>query len=331
MQEILLTGATGFIGQNLAKALVDEGNSIRCLVRKSSDITFLHELGADLAFGDVSDAESVRKAIKDIDIVYHLAAIRGEQSCIDYETYRLVNVEGTKNLLDASKDENIYKFIYCSSIGVIGWKARPPMDENTPCRPSGKYHMTKLEAEKLVQGYYDNKGLNTTIVRPVITYGNDKSGFILNLAKLIKAGRFRIMGNGNNYVHLVSIENLISGFKLAKEKPISKGRTYIIADESPITINDLTSIIAGSMNAKLPTFKVPLALAKVAGMGCESAYRLIRLGGEPIVTLAKVDLLSKNRFYSISRAKEELGFLPSVKTADGVEDTIRLYMTNGWL
>jgi nucleoside-diphosphate-sugar epimerase len=331
MSDILLTGATGFIGQNLAKALVDKGNNVRCLVRKSSDTAFLQELGAELAFGDVSDAESVRKAAKNIDIVYHLAAIRGELKCIDYETYRLVNVEGTKNLLDASTNENVDKFIYCSSIGVIGWQARPPADENTPCQPSGKYHMTKLEAEKLVQRYCSNKSLNTTSIRPVITYGNDKSGFILNLAKLIKVGRFRIIGDGNNYLHLVSIENLISGFILAEKNPKSKGRTYIIADDNPITINDLTSIIAGSMNAKFSTMKIPLTLAKVAGIGCESAYKFLRPSSEPIVTLAKVDLLSKNRFYSISRAKEELGYSPRIETRDGVKDAIRSYMTNGML
>ncbi|MCK9571110.1 NAD(P)-dependent oxidoreductase [Candidatus Pacearchaeota archaeon] len=331
MSNILLTGATGFIGQNMARSLVEKGNNVRCLVRMNSDSTYLRGLGVDLTFGDVSDADSVMKAAENIDIVYHLAAIRGELNSIDYETYRRVNVGGTQNLLDASIKRNINKFVYCSSVGVIGWWAQPPADEDTPCRATGKYHITKLEAEKLVQSYCNSRGLNGTIIRPVITYGNDKSGFILNLAKLIKAGRFRVIGNGNNYMHLVSIKNLVSGFMLAENNPRSKGRTYIIADECPITINDLASIIAGSMNAKIPTVKIPLILAKVAGMGCESVYKFLRPSSEPLVTSAKVGLLSKNRFYSISRAKEELGYSPYVGTREGVADTIRFYTNNGWL
>jgi nucleoside-diphosphate-sugar epimerase len=331
MYDILLTGATGFIGRNLAKELVEKGNNVRCLVRNSSNKSFLHRLGVDLAFGDVSDAGSVMKATKNIDIVYHLAAIRGEQNSIDYGTYTLVNVGGTRNLLEASVNANVHKFIYCSSVGVIGWWPSPPADENTPCRPTGKYHITKLEAEKVVQSYCNDRGLNATVIRPVITYGDDNSGFIFNLAKLIRAGVFRIIGNGNNYLHLVSIENLISGFTLAESNSRSKGRTYIIADEKPITIIDLASTIAKSLNAKLPTTKIPITLAKVAAKGCESAYRLLRPGCEPPITTAKVDLLSMNRFYNISRAKEDLGYSPRVETREGIVNAIEFYKNNGRL
>ncbi len=336
MKRILVTGATGLIGSRLVEALAAKGYHVRSLVRKSSASSNLKKLGIELGYGDITDKESLEKALKNVDTVYHLAAIRGEK-LLPREKYWEVNVKGTENLLEASCKEGVRKFIYVSTEGVLGWFNNPPADETWPYKPVGMYHQSKADAENLVKRYYQEKQLPATIVRPVIAYGPTEKGTIFKIASMINNGTFVILGSGNFRLHIVYIDNLIQGLRLAGEKKSSIGQTYILADKTPIMFNKLVQTIAETLNVHATRIHVPIWSAKLAGMMVENLYRILlelnvkKLGDDPMLTPMKVDIMSKERFYDISKAKKELGYAPVMDTEEAIRSTVKWYKENNYL
>lgn len=336
MKRILVTGATGLIGSRLVETLAAKGYSVKSLIRKSSSTSYLRKLGIELEYGDITDRKSVEKAVENIDTVYHLAAIRGER-LLTPEKYWAVNVKGTKNILEASYKKGIEKFVYCSTEGVLGWFSNSPADESWPYKPIGMYHQSKTEAEKLVKEYYCKKQLPATIIRPVIAYGPTDKGTIFKIASLISKGIFVILGHGNFSLHLVYIDNLTQGLRLAGEKTHSVGQTYIIADKTPIIFNRLVQIIAETLNVQTTKIHIPIWSAKLTGTMIENLYRALlrlnvrKLGDDPILTPIKVDILSKERFYDISKARKELGYTPTIDTEEAIRATIKWYKEKKYL
>jgi len=336
MKRILVTGATGLIGSRLVEILAAKGYYVKSLVRKSSVISDPRKLGVELEYGDIRNRESLEKAVENVDIVYHLAAIRGER-LLPREVYWEVNVKGTKNILEASYKKGIEKFVYCSTEGVLGWFNNSPADERWPYKPVGMYHVSKTEAEKLVKEYFYEKQLPATIIRPVIAYGPTDRGTIFKIASLVNKGRFVILGHGSFSVHLAYIDNLTQGLELAGEKKCSVGQTYIIADKNPIVFNRLVQIIAETLNVQATKIHIPIWSAKLAGLMIENVYRALlrlnvkKLGDDPILTPTKVDILSKERFYDISKAEKELGYAPTIDTEEAIRATIKWYKEKKYL
>jgi len=335
LKRILVTGATGFIGSKLVETLVADGYHVKVLIRRPSAVSVPEKLSVEVEYGDVRNSESVERAVKDVDIVYHLAAIRGEK-LLPRERYWDINVKGTKNILEASYKAGIEKFVYCSTEGVLGWFNNPPADESWPYKPIGMYHVTKAEAEKLVKRYMYEKQLPATIIRPVIAYGPTDRGIIFKIARLIKKGMFVFLGHGDFKLHLVYIDNLIQGLQLAGERKCSIGQTYIIADEKPIIFDRLIQIIAETLNVQIPKIHVPIWSAKLVGLMLENTYKALlslgikKFGDDPILTPMKVDILSKERFYNISKAKRELGYTPTTDTEKGIFFTVEWYKKNNY-
>jgi len=328
--KVLVTGATGFIGGHLVDALVKKGYEVRCLVRKTSHVQQLTRRGVELAYGDITDMDSLHRVREGIGIVFHLAAIRGERK-LPLSMYWEVNVEGTRNMLEAFCRDGAKHFVYVSTIGVLGWVRHPPADERSPYHPEGSYHITKCEAEKLAIEFHKVRRLPVTVIRPVMTYGPDVSGFLFNLARLIKSGKFRQIGDGKNYLHLLDVRNLTQALISVLEKPEAMGQIYIVADNQPITLGEIVTLIADTLKVDIPRGQIPIWLAKLAGLVSGLASKAIPGVAEPLITGGKVDLMTKHRFYDISKAGKELCFEPSVSTEVGIRQTIQWYLDNGYL
>jgi len=173
---ILVTGATGFLGRNLCEQLIGQGDEVRALVRQRKrpdgeyELDFLRNLGVDLAWGDVRNAESVNRAIQGCQQVIHTAAIFRMWG--PYREFHATNVEGTLNVLRAARQANVQRFVHVSTVAVAG---RPlpgqVIDEDYPCAPYDAYQRTKLEAERLVLSFYAQYGLPVVVVRPGAFYG----------------------------------------------------------------------------------------------------------------------------------------------------------------
>ena len=168
--KVLVTGASGFTGSHLARFLVQAGHAVRVLVRSSSHRDLLDGLDVEYVEGDLADGESLRRAVSGTECVYHLAAVYREAKLPD-RVYFDINVEGTRRLAEAALAEGSVPFIYCSTCGVHGEVADPPVDEMAPYNPGDIYQETKVEAEKLLLKMHREQDLKAVILRPVGIYG----------------------------------------------------------------------------------------------------------------------------------------------------------------
>jgi len=326
----LVTGATGFIGSHLVQALLESAHQVRILARAPS--AFRTHPHCQTILGDLTDPRATRTAAQGMDVVYHLAAIRDRWG-VPYDDYHTVNVKGTRSLLNAAADEGA-RFVYCSSVGVLGYPGVLGIDEAFPYgAEDGKYnyHHTKVLAEQLTLDYARSGRLAATIVRPVITYGpGDEYGMVTKLLRMISAGHFIQVGSGRNHVHLAYASDTVRGIILAGESDRSPGQVYILPGTRPIAMNELLAQTCAILGRVTPCWRVPLTPAKGAAWMFESLFTLQRrlglnvLGDEPFLTRDKIDTLTMNRGFSGQRAERDLGYRPSVDYAEG------LTLTVGW-
>lgn len=325
--KILVTGGTGFAGSHLVSRLLSEGKEVRVLVRPTSNFALLKELGVEIVLGDITDRNSVTKSLEGIDIVFHIAAAYRTAGIPD-KVYWEVNVEGTRNVLEASTERGVKRFIHCSTIGVHGDVKEIPATELTPFNPGDVYQITKLEGEKLAIKFYREKGLPVVVIRPMSIYGPGDTR-LLKLFKMVSKGKFIMLGDGNTLWHGVYIDDLVSGFKLAAEKNGVLGEAFIIGGDKYVTLNELVKKIANAFGVEVRQFHIPARPLQILGSLCESIC--IPLHIEPPIYRRRVDFFTKNRAFDISKAREKLGYQPKFNLELGIKLTVDWYKEKGFL
>lgn len=326
--KVFVTGGTGFTGGHLVQRLVNDGHEVSALARKTSNTELLKQLGVEIITGDVTDKDLLKKAINGFDMVYHLAAMYREGGGISEKPFWDVNVNGTKNMLEASVHANVDRFIHCSTGGVHGHIQNPPADESFPYNPGDVYQESKLEGEKLALDYFA-RGLPGVVVRPTAIYGPGDLRF-LKLFKSIQTGRFVMIGNGNVLYHLVYIDDLVEGFVLCGKKDNAVGQIFIIGGERYVTMNELVEKIANSLGVKKPKIRFPFFRPVwCAALLCEIVCYPLRIN--PPIFRRRVDIFRKNRAFDISKAKKELGYRPQTSIEDGINKTADWYKKEGYL
>ncbi len=324
----LVTGGLGFTGSHLVRRLLSKGHEV--LVMDINKGLFYDELkgkGAKIELGSITDPTLVNKMVKDCEVVYHIAAAFRQMN-VPIRFYWDVNVEGTRNLLDAAYRFKVKKFIHCSTVGVYGNVKNPPADENSPISPADYYQLTKYEGEKLVQNY-NEKGLNTVTLLPSGIYGPGDEGRFLILFRFVKRGYFFMFGSGKTFFHTVFIENLIDAFELAAEKEGLSGERFIIADENYYSLNELVEMVAGVIGCSLKILKVPFLPMWLIAFACEMFCKPLRLN--PPIFRRRINWFRQVRAFSIEKAKREIGYRPRVSTEEGLRRTAEWYQEHGYL
>ncbi len=323
---ILVTGATGFLGRNLMPMLAASGVPTRAVVRPSSDTRFLDGLGVDVMRCELTDRAALARAMDGCEGVVHAAGLFrfwfGQETAF-YET----NARGTANMLGAAFDAGVKRFVYVSTIAVVGHpQAGVPLDEEHPCRPQDPYQKSKLQAEQLALAYGDKSGLPVIVVRPGAFYG-PWGRYAFNRLffddPLIK--RLRIQVDGGRHVTFpVYIRDVAQGTLLALEHG-RPGERYNISGES-MRHRDVNAIV--SRLAGISEFRVNVpawGMVALAGAWTRLAEITRR---EPYYPINLKGYVFYDWPVCCDKAKRELGFVPT-DFEEGARATIDWYRQAG--
>lgn len=327
---VLITGGTGFIGSRLALGCLQRGHCVTILGQENNAIEsqnrrLIEAKGGKVQICSVTNKEKVFKLIRNIDVVYHLAAAQHEVNVPD-DWFRQVNVNGTRNVLEASLNARIKRFIHGSTIGVYGTALEGQLDEQSAVRPDNIYGVTKLEAERLVRSF--DKKLPVVVIRISETYGPGDHR-LLKLFKAINNRTFLRIGNGQNLHHMIYIGDLVEGLNLASTIDEAVGKVFVFSGKEALTTTRMVEIIATELGKKIPPITLPLppivALAAVTESVCRP------LGLRPPLHRRRMDFFRKSFQFSQQQAREVMGFNPSMSFVEGVAETAKWYRSIGYL
>ncbi len=323
---ILVTGSTGFIGGHLVDKLLQDNKDVVCLVRKKSNTERLEKLGVELRVGNL-DGEGLQEAVKDIDVVYHLAAYYtfvGKK-----QLYEKFNTHGTRKLRNAALNAGVGHFIYCSSTEALGASRNSNLltETDTP-NPLNEYGRSKLRSEQIISETSLDE-LPWTIVRPTGVMGpRQKSDiaydFIVALAKRDLAVKF-IVGKGNTLLHFTHVFDIVHGLRQIIEigEP-TYGQTYHLACDNPLTTKEAIETICEGLNRQPPRFHIPPFSAKVLLLPIQT-FNWVRRKPAFFYKVSTVRDVTINRGYANMKAKAEIGFSPQFTMRDGILATISAY------
>jgi dihydroflavonol-4-reductase len=326
----LVTGATGFVGSAVVRALVSRGEPVRAMVRGSSSLRLLEELPVEIVTADLDEPASCRAALEGCSALFHVAA--------DYrlwvpqpEAMYRTNVEGTRHLLLAAADAGIRRIVYTSSVATLGLRPdRLPADETTPATLAGMvghYKRSKFLAELAVRELIAEIGLPVVIVNPAAPVGPGDARPTPTGRVVLEAARGRIPAYVDTGLNLVHVDDVAKGHLLAFERG-RVGERYILGGEN-LPLSQMLALIADLMGRRPPRLRLPArALLPVALL----AEAVARIGGgrEPLVTADGVRMARKPMYFTSAKAERELGYR-SRPAVEGLRDAIAWYRSHGCL
>ncbi|HEV2271122.1 MAG TPA: NAD-dependent epimerase/dehydratase family protein [Steroidobacteraceae bacterium] len=325
-RSILVTGATGFTGGNLARRLAAQGENVRALVRDGAKAQSLAALGIDVRVGQLTSLNDVIAAARGCEQILHIAAVFRTAGHPD-TYYQEVNVGGAQNVLEAARRLDCERVVHCSTGGVHGHIANPPASETYPFGPGDIYQRTKLEAE-LAAAAAARRGQRVVIVRPGPIYGEGDLRF-LKLYRAVARGVFVMIGSGTPKLHMVHIDDLVDGIVLCSTSAAAPGEVFILAGPEAPTLNEIVRHIAHSLGVAEPRWRIPVWPVQAAGFLCESVCVPLRI--EPPLHRRRVAFFTHHREFDCSKAARLLGYAPKVSPAEGIARTAEWYRAAGYL
>src|SRR5215213_5714309 len=327
--DVVITGGSGFVGAHLVRRLLERGHRVTSLDKSAG--LFDDELrskGATLLSGSVTEVDDVARAMAGAELVYHLASPFGDILQPD-SAYWDIEVNGTRNVLEAARRGGVRRVVHCSTQGVHGIITRPPGNEDSPIAPRDYYCYSKAEGEKVCREFIA-KGMDIVIVRPTSVYGPGDTRGWLKLYRMVSKGWFLMIGSGKTLNHPVYVENLVDLFELCATSPAAKGRVYLGGDEEAVTLESLVREVSVAVGSNVRIIRFPwYGLAWSAATVVEVILKAFRI--KPPVFRRRLSWFKTNRAFRIGRARNELGYRPRVRLTEGLARTAYWYRKAGYL
>ena len=326
----LVTGATGFVGSAVARALVGRGEPVRALVRRSSSRRLLQGLPVEIVTGDLDEPASCRAALEGCSALFHVAAdyrLWVPQPDAMYRT----NVQGTRHLLAAAADAGLSRIVYTSSVATLG--LRPdhlPADETTPSTLAdmvGHYKRSKFLAEQAARELVAETGLPVVIVNPAAPVGPGDARPTPTGRVVLEAARGRIPAYVDTGLNLVHVDDVAKGHLLAFQHG-RVGERYILGGEN-MPLSQMLALIADLMGRRPPRLRLPAGALLPVALIAKAIARVGR-GREPLITADGVRMARKPMYFTSAKAERELGYR-SRPAVEGLHDAIAWYRSHGCL
>jgi dihydroflavonol-4-reductase len=323
-----VTGATGFVGSHVARALTEQGADLRLLVRASSDLRNLEGLNAERVIGDLREPESLDKAISGCETVFHVAAdyrlwVR------DPEQMYQANVDGTKAILNAAKKNGVRRVVYTSSVATMGFTSNGhPADENSPVSLEnmiGPYKRSKFMAEQIALEA-GRSGMDVVVVNPTTPVGERDIKPTPTGRIIVDFLKKKFPAYVDTGLNLVDVRECARGHVAALEKGRS-GERYILGGEN-LTLKQILDKLAAITGLPSPRVKVPYVMALATGVVDEVVTGRI-LRREPRATIDAVRMGRKKMFVTSAKAEQELGWKPG-PVHDALRRAVEWFRSNGY-
>ncbi len=347
---IFITGATGLVGSHVVEEARARGHSVRALVRKTSDTSWLDRQGVEKVIGDLEDEVALQKGCRGADWVIGCAAMVGDWGRLD--DFRRLNVDALRLLLDAAAEAKVERFVHVSSLGVYEGRDHHGTDESTPpaLNSLDAYTRSKAEAEVMALTYLgkgaptyggvrpdfpyvndqlarsriaaDARHLPVSIVRPGFIYGERDRTVLPKLIDVLRRGRFFYFGSGEQALNCIYVKNLVHGIFLAAEKPEAIGEVFNLTDGARVSKRAFVGGVARRAGLSEPTRKLPLGLARTLANIFQAGAKLRGAKRPPLINKARFKFLGLDLDYSIAKARKVLGYEPPFTTEQGLDAAV---------
>jgi nucleoside-diphosphate-sugar epimerase len=323
----LVTGANGFVGSHLVRALLHDGWTVRAMVRKTSDLSLLQDVRCYFAYGDVTDPGSLDAAVSGADVIFHVA---GAISSLTQSGFDRINRDGTVNLVDAclKAAQPPRRFLLVSSIAAAGPATRERRrTEHDEPKPVSMYGYSKLAGETALQPLLGH--IDTTIVRPPIVYGPGDTA-TLDLYTSVQQGVIPRVSGGDRPLSLIHAADLVRGMILAATHSAAVGQTFYLCGPEDRTMVEFQLEIARQLSKKPIVLPIPLSVLRLAG---EAAHQWQSFRGKPrpFGRDKVAEAVQESWAMDPTHAAETIGFQGAITLSEGIADAIAWYRSHGWL
>lgn len=328
---VLITGASGTLGPTVVKTVLEKGYRVRTLARNPIPKGFFPDEVESLT-GDIVDANAVRLAMLNVNVVVHLAAMLhiNTPTPAQRKLYKKINVGGTSTIVDAAVREGVKRIVYFSSVAVYGRSNGSVLNEASPTAPETEYARTKLAGEGLILGSKGEDGSAIgTVLRLGAVYGPRVNGNYQTMIRALAHGKFVPVGDGLNRRSMIYDQDAAAAATIAGLHPGAAGRIFNMTDGRVHTVKEIIFEICNALDRKPPRFFIPALPARIAAGLCEDCARF--LGIHPPVTRAAIDKFAEDLAVEGKQIQKELGFVPKYTLNTGWREAIGSMRASGIL
>jgi dihydroflavonol-4-reductase len=327
---VLVTGATGFVGSAVVRALLAQGQPVRALARAGSDRRNLADLKVEIVTGDLTDRASLERAAKGCEALFHVAADYRLWVPNPPEIYR-ANVDGTRALMEAAAAAGVRRIVYTSSVATLGLDpGGTPANEDTPVTFDdmiGHYKRSKFLAEDVVRELARQHRLPAVIVNPSTPIGPRDIRPTPTGRMIVDAASGRIPAYLDTGLNIVHVDDVAAGHLAAYERG-RVGERYVLGGFN-MALAEILAAIARLVGRKPPTVKLPRLAVLPVAYAVEAWARLTRMTAEPLITVDGVKLAAKRMYFSSAKAERELGYVMRPAEA-AIADAVAWFRANGY-
>ena len=315
MSRVLVTGGCGSIGSRLIERLAAAGHLVRVLDRAETSAPFSD---VEVVKADLDDRAALARATRDVEIVFHLAAIVHVTDPTPelLERYESVNVVGTRNVVETARDAGVGRVVFFSTINVYGPSEQGEThDEGSPLRPDSRYAESKVLAERVAV-----ETIPAVVLRLAAVYGPGMKGNYLRLLRALQRRRFAFVGRGENRRTVVHVDDVCAAALLAGSHPDALGRVYNVTDGAVHPVRDIVLAICAAIGRHPPRLQFPVGPVRTAAWLVDRAFRIA--GRTPPVGPDAITKLVEDVAVSGRRLTNELGYAPEFDLETGWRATV---------